>query len=784
MSNINKRRVRQRVIESSVSEVTKSSSGGSSSSDYAANLKGRPILDFSKIVVPDIVRSVAKQTAKPQSRCYGNRKHKLMKERVNRFVASTPVYRNTEPLFTDEPLSPINIITDLFYHERERSTSNSPSSAVKILSFPSEENLLNIHPRNEEKPTKNKSTIENQALKTVDCLKGNQRETNTSTTYDSDRMSVLSEASVDTNPCVDMEMVLSDEEEHIISPKKNRKPTVKSSLKRPSKRNILKIEKNTLKSTKIKTKHSKDPTKEKSAHVDLRSHTKDVGLSEASPRSTAKENVDPSEIVHAIKSADKNTENVKSRKNHNKNQQMDELIKSCQQPIVEHVTKTKHTINKDLEVTQLTPTHFTDKEKHISISNESTVNHLYKKKLSCEDGNKSAETTPRQSSRSERYHKDSTKSNEPTSKHLSKNNLTVIEEGTKSAETTPRKSSRSERYHTDSTKPNEPTSKHLSKNNLTVIEEGTKSAEVTPRQSSRSERYNKDSTKSNEPTSKHPSKNNLTVIEEGTKSTETTQKRLNTSETLHRAKSREMVEKVHNRTKQTSKGRNKTSGSPVNSKRRNLVKRAVVVEENDAARDGVRRSKRPRVAPLKYWKGEKIVYCLDANYCLNMVDVYTLSDDETFVTKRKVQKNKDKVFQEDPVLKETKKTVSFGWPNETEIGSHFSKGALEHDTEGVWLQMGYTDTVSGVSSGVWRLDPSAQTRSCFVNELYMCMTVVCGKVEFAIDEEVYRGTTGSQYIIHRGSTFTLSNVGHSKALVTYTKHGAEELSGSGEMVAN
>nr|CAD7612688.1 unnamed protein product [Timema genevievae] len=322
------------------------------------------------------------------------------------------------------------------------------------------------------------------------------------------------------------------------------------------------------------------------------------------------------------------------------------------------------------------------------------------------------------------------------------------------------------------------------------------------------------------PTNQHQnilSKNNLTVIEEGTKSTEATHKRLNTSETLHRAKSGEMVEKVHNKTKQTLKRRNKTSGSPVNSKRRNLVKRAVVVEENDAALDGdgVRRSKRPRVAPLKYWKGEKIVYCLDANYCLNMVDVYTLSDDETFVTKRKVQKNKDKVFQEDPVLKETKKTVSFGWPNETEpasvipssrhttlaltrtaddeemgfrnpswIGSHFSEGALEHDTEGVWLQTGYTDTVSGVSSGVWRLDPSAQTRSCFVNELYMCMTVVCGKVEFAIDEEVYRGTTGSQYIIHRGSTFTLSNVGHSKALVTYTKHGAEELSGSGEMVAN
>nr|CAD7433550.1 unnamed protein product [Timema monikensis] len=293
-------------------------------------------------------------------------------------------------------------------------------------------------------------------------------------------------------------------------------------------------------------------------------------------------------------------------------------------------------------------------------------------------------------------------------------------------------------------------------------------------------------TKSNEPTSKHLSKNNLTVVEEGTKSAEVAQKHLNTSETLHRAKSREVMNKAHNKTKQTSKGRNKTSGSMVNSKRRNLVKRAVVAEENDAAlgSNGVRRSKRPRVAPLKYWKGEKIVYCLDANYCLNMVDVYTLSDDETFTTMRKVQKHKDNVFQEDPVLKETKKIVISGWPKETEIGSHFSEGALEHDSEGVRLQMGYTDTVSGVSSGVWRLDPSAHMRVSFVTELYMCTTVVHGKVEFAIDKEVYQGTSGSQYIIHRGSTFTLSNVGHSKALVTYTKHGAEELSGSGEMVAN
>lgn len=211
-----------------------------------------------------------------------------------------------------------------------------------------------------------------------------------------------------------------------------------------------------------------------------------------------------------------------------------------------------------------------------------------------------------------------------------------------------------------------------------------------------------------------------------------------------------------------------------------LNKRATMSHQEEKTSDehneitDLRRSKRQRVKPLEYWRGERIKYKIGADRCREVAGI-----DPGFPSCQRVHRE-HRVFygkkilqcvEEDSKEPDSRKLVSVPCGNGMRELECFSTFRIDSDV--AKCVEGNCDVytalkVPGMSTGYVEIGPHCESCSIIHSNLVFC--IVVGELTVTIHKTAMKVGKGEIFFVPKGVSHLLRNDGEEKSVLAFTKY--------------
>jgi centromere protein C len=188
----------------------------------------------------------------------------------------------------------------------------------------------------------------------------------------------------------------------------------------------------------------------------------------------------------------------------------------------------------------------------------------------------------------------------------------------------------------------------------------------------------------------------------------------------------------------------------------------------------LRRSKRHRVKPLEYWRGERIKYKTGADRCREVEGI-----DPGFPSCQRIHRehrvlNAKKILQSvegDSKEPDSRKLVSVPYGNGMRELECFSTFRIDSDV--AKCMEGNCDVytalkVPGMSTGYVEIGPLCESCSVIHSNLVFC--IVVGELTVTIHETAMKLGKGEIFFVPKGVSHLLRNDGEGKSVLAFTKY--------------
>ncbi|KAJ3010953.1 hypothetical protein HKX48_007123 [Thoreauomyces humboldtii] len=195
--------------------------------------------------------------------------------------------------------------------------------------------------------------------------------------------------------------------------------------------------------------------------------------------------------------------------------------------------------------------------------------------------------------------------------------------------------------------------------------------------------------------------------------------------------------------------------------------------------NNVRRSKRMRMSPLKFWANEHIVYGRrESGYCpvpvIKEVIKVESSDDETASAPSRKRARKTTSRREEPMVQPDMKVVNVATGEEEdqrivatpEMLNPKTTGAGDYKFQKVFSEGNF------FASGMLVLPKGSQKPNKNSQSSAMIFVVLSGEIEVQVHKTLFVVRTGSQFFVPRGNQYRISNISNREAKIFFA-HGRE-----------
>lgn len=239
----------------------------------------------------------------------------------------------------------------------------------------------------------------------------------------------------------------------------------------------------------------------------------------------------------------------------------------------------------------------------------------------------------------------------------------------------------------------------------------------------------------------------------------------------------------------------------IRAKRRSMatvVARGPLVSDESMLEDreeGIRRGKRTRIAPVEYWKNEKVIYEPESNGWLKVKDVFK----PPALPEKAIVKNKSSKSRSGPNKKPTKVNLSpiveeqeddtdleqdnvfdptiavIDWTDEnrplTAITMAKTRSSLDMKTSGEGLHVAKYFQLRDEqwSNGIVELEPNVKKPLQATKSNFLVFYIVSGKVEVKLADSTLLMSTGTSFFIPPWNNYDMTNVGTKKASLHFTQ---------------
>jgi mannose-6-phosphate isomerase-like protein (cupin superfamily) len=215
-----------------------------------------------------------------------------------------------------------------------------------------------------------------------------------------------------------------------------------------------------------------------------------------------------------------------------------------------------------------------------------------------------------------------------------------------------------------------------------------------------------------------------------------------------------------------------------------LTPRGAAAMAEDEHNKGLRRSQRNRIAPLKFWENEHIVYHLDESDMPAMVDVVHAIPQPTPKRRRIVKKGPRKK-QRRVDLEEEKDDIVIDQPHAVE-GQVFqfpdmdkkmdrllalSRDSMEFKREGEQHSVAilFDEDWEFTATGVMRIDPGGSRPMKPSRRNSYVFYVISGAVEVNISDNIFQIGRGGAFDVPRGNFYSIANLYDKDSLLFFVQ---------------